>query len=119
MTHPSYEPRPPRRKKSTFAFANSLLLKSPVRLTLVGLIVCACVKWFGGKSSVSSFADSVSRPDTTLLSRSVMDEMPKIGYGTCCRASAKGEEVYKGTLAYLELGGRLIDTAMAYRNVEQ
>jgi diketogulonate reductase-like aldo/keto reductase len=48
-----------------------------------------------------------------------MDEMPKIGYGTCCRASAKGEEVYKGTLAYLELGGRLIDTAMAYRNVEQ
>jgi len=42
--------------------------------------------------------------------------MPAIGYGTCCRASAKGNAVYKSTGVYLKLGGRLIDTAMAYRN---
>jgi diketogulonate reductase-like aldo/keto reductase len=118
MPHPSYEPRPPRRKKPPSTFVNSLLLKSPVRLTLVGLIICALLKWFG-KSSVSSSTGSLVRSvskDTTISSAREIDKMPKIGYGTCCRASAKGEEVYKSTLAYLELGGRLIDTAMAYRN---
>lgn len=43
-------------------------------------------------------------------------DMPAIGYGTCCRQTAKGEAIYTSTLAYLNLGGRLIDTAMAYRN---
>jgi diketogulonate reductase-like aldo/keto reductase len=37
--------------------------------------------------------------------------MPAIGYGTCCRNTAKGDPLYKS-----ELGGRLIDTAMIYDN---
>lgn len=51
--------------------------------------------------------------ETVSLRTSVM---PAIGYGTCCRKSAKGEAIYESTLTYLELGGRLIDTAMAYGN---
>ena len=43
-------------------------------------------------------------------------EMPAVGYGTCCRSSAKGEAIYKSTKFFLQKGGRLIDTAMAYRN---
>ena len=42
--------------------------------------------------------------------------MPSVGYGTCCRHSAKGDDIYKSTKIYLEMGGRLIDTAMAYKN---
>jgi len=51
--------------------------------------------------------------ETVSLRTSVM---PAIGYGTCCRKSAKGEAIYTSTLTYLKLGGRLIDTAMAYGN---
>ena len=43
-------------------------------------------------------------------------EMPAVGYGTCCRSSAKGKAIYKSTKFFLQKGGRLIDTAMAYRN---
>jgi len=43
-------------------------------------------------------------------------EMPAVGYGTCCRPSAQGEQIYQSTLTYLTHGGRLIDTAMAYKN---
>ena len=43
-------------------------------------------------------------------------EMPAVGYGTCCRSSARGEAIYKSTKYFLQRGGRLIDTAMAYRN---
>lgn len=43
-------------------------------------------------------------------------DMPAIGYGTCCRKTAKGDPLYKSTKAFLELGGKLIDTAMIYDN---
>ena len=42
--------------------------------------------------------------------------MPLLGYGTCCRSSAKGKAIYESTRIYLKLGGRLIDTAMSYGN---
>lgn len=42
--------------------------------------------------------------------------MPAIGFGTCCRASAKGPPLIKSTLEYLAQGGRLIDTAQMYGN---
>ncbi|CAK9020844.1 unnamed protein product [Durusdinium trenchii] len=44
--------------------------------------------------------------------------MPPIGYGTCCRPGAKGEELVEGVKAYLAAGGRLIDTAQIYGNHE-
>ncbi|EGB06819.1 hypothetical protein AURANDRAFT_13263, partial [Aureococcus anophagefferens] len=43
-------------------------------------------------------------------------EMPANGLGTCCRKTAKGPPIVAATKAYLELGGRLLDTAMAYGN---
>lgn len=45
--------------------------------------------------------------------------MPSVGFGTCCRKSASGEAIYKSTLTFLKLGGRLIDTAMAYGNHDE
>ena len=42
--------------------------------------------------------------------------IPAIGYGTCCRKTAKGQELYESTKTFLKEGGRLIDTAMAYGN---
>lgn len=42
--------------------------------------------------------------------------MPLLGFGTCCRATAKGSAIIKSTQTYLEEGGRLIDTADAYQN---
>jgi len=44
------------------------------------------------------------------------DEMPAVGFGTCCRASAKGSALITSTKAYLAQGGRLIDTAQMYEN---
>ena len=43
-------------------------------------------------------------------------KMPAIGYGTCCRSTARGKAIITSTIKYIEAGGRLIDTAMAYRN---
>ena len=43
-------------------------------------------------------------------------QMPAVGYGTCCRSTAKGKAVVESTIKYLKAGGKLIDTAMAYRN---
>ena len=43
-------------------------------------------------------------------------QMPRIGFGTCCRSSANGPPLIKSTLAYLAEGGRLIDTAQMYKN---
>jgi len=57
---------------------------------------------------------SASSSDTIRL-RSGLD-MPAVGYGTCCRPTAKGPAIYKSTKFYLKQGGRLIDTAMAYKN---
>ena len=42
--------------------------------------------------------------------------MPRMGFGTCCRASAKGEPLIASILEYLSQGGRLIDTAQMYEN---
>ena len=44
--------------------------------------------------------------------------MPAIGFGTCCRASAKGPPLIASALEYLAQGGRLIDTAQMYENHE-
>lgn len=46
-------------------------------------------------------------------------DYPQIGFGTCCRPTAKGNEIYSSTLIYLQSGGRHIDTAMAYRNHQE
>eukprot|EP00980_Cylindrotheca_fusiformis_P006922 scaffold1442_cov128-Cylindrotheca_fusiformis.AAC.43 len=43
-------------------------------------------------------------------------DMPAIGYGTCCRPTAKGEPLYESTKYFLEIGGKLIDTAVMYDN---
>jgi 2,5-diketo-D-gluconate reductase A len=42
--------------------------------------------------------------------------MPALGFGTCCRASAKGPPLITSTKEYLQQGGRLIDTAIMYGN---
>ena len=43
-------------------------------------------------------------------------KMPMIGFGTCCRASATGQELEKSLLTYFALGGKLVDTAQTYGN---
>ena len=43
-------------------------------------------------------------------------KMPANGLGTCCRKTAHGPAIVQGVTDYLALGGRLIDTAMAYGN---
>ena len=40
--------------------------------------------------------------------------MPLLGFGTCCRPTAKGPPLIKSTESYLAQGGRLIDTAQVY-----
>ena len=42
--------------------------------------------------------------------------MPRLGFGTCCRASSQGQAIIDSTLEYLRQGGRLIDTAQMYDN---
>jgi diketogulonate reductase-like aldo/keto reductase len=42
--------------------------------------------------------------------------MPLVGFGTCCRATSKGDALIKSAETYLAEGGRLIDTADAYQN---
>jgi diketogulonate reductase-like aldo/keto reductase len=43
-------------------------------------------------------------------------EMPRIGLGMCCRASAGGAAATEAVQAWLEMGGSLIDTAFLYQN---
>uniref|UniRef100_A0A7S1AE01 NADP-dependent oxidoreductase domain-containing protein n=1 Tax=Noctiluca scintillans TaxID=2966 RepID=A0A7S1AE01_NOCSC len=43
-------------------------------------------------------------------------KMPMIGFGTCCRASATGQDLEKSLLTYFALGGKLVDTAQTYGN---
>lgn len=120
MTLPSYEPRPSPRKKSVVGSY------SCARWILLVLIAYSTLRLYGGARSRKSNKASLkpsdgidgslpkpSVPKIRLLSGL---EMPAIGYGTCCRASAKGDAIYKSTGVYLKWGGRLIDTAMAYRN---
>jgi diketogulonate reductase-like aldo/keto reductase len=42
--------------------------------------------------------------------------MPALGFGTCCRESARGEPLVASVKAYLALGGRHVDTAQLYGN---
>lgn len=42
--------------------------------------------------------------------------MPAIGFGTCCRKSARGPPLIASTKEFLAQGGRLIDTAQMYKN---
>lgn len=45
-----------------------------------------------------------------------LERMPSIGWGTCCRGTAKGDALKNSMRDYLRLGGKLIDTALAYDN---
>ena len=107
-----------RRKSISGSRANWLLERSPWLLMLLAFIAYFAVTLLGGKSLAASdqiIGNTGSGNGLTIQLRSKL-EMPAIGYGTCCRKSAKGEEVYQSTKTFLKLGGRLIDTAMAYRN---
>ena len=42
--------------------------------------------------------------------------MPAVGFGTCCRKTAKGPPLTASAESYLAQGGRLIDTAQLYGN---
>jgi diketogulonate reductase-like aldo/keto reductase len=58
-------------------------------------------------------------PDTIELkagSEATGLKMPVLGFGTCCRHSSRGPALKKSIAAYIEHGGRLIDTAVAYHN---
>ena len=130
MALPTYNPRSPRRKKSALA-------SSPTwaRWMSLFLLMCFAVQFLGGQGrgkpkkagsirnkdlslASSSAASAADATTTKILSIKLASglEMPLIGYGTCCRASAKGEAIYKSTGMYLKLGGRHIDTAMSYGN---
>jgi hypothetical protein len=93
------------------------------------LLMCFAVQFLGGQGrgkpkkagsirnkdlslASSSAASAADATTTKILSIKLASglEMPLIGYGTCCRASAKGEAIYKSTGMYLKLGGRHIDT---------
>lgn len=45
-----------------------------------------------------------------------LERMPIVGWGTCCRATKSREAQMALMREYLRLGGRLIDTAIEYRN---
>jgi len=87
------------------------------------LVAYSALKLGGGGKRMKSLRSTVVKTNDadgrstaqSIRLRSGLD-MPAIGYGTCCRASAKGEAIYKSTGIYLSQGGRLIDTAMAYNN---
>jgi 2,5-diketo-D-gluconate reductase A len=58
-------------------------------------------------------------PDVETLTLRSGLKMPAFGYGTCCRSTARGHAVVASTIKYIKAGGRLIDTAMAYRNHQE
>lgn len=45
-----------------------------------------------------------------------LERMPLVGWGTCCRPSARGEALKTSMREFLRMGGRLIDTAIMYGN---
>jgi len=59
---------------------------------------------------------SVAAAITSRLALRSGDQMPMVGFGTCCRRSATGAQLIRSIHTYLTLGGRLIDTAQAYKN---
>lgn len=70
------------------------------------------------KAATVQFTGDEDWTGQTILLSAQKFPMPAIGFGTCCRPSAKGKYIFKSTLIYLKNGGRLIDTAMAYGNHE-
>lgn len=48
-----------------------------------------------------------------------LERMPIVGWGTCCRGTATGEPLKASMRDFLLLGGRLIDTAIAYGNQKE
>lgn len=66
--------------------------------------------------SVSLTRGFLQVPQPSVMLDGGKKAMPLLGFGTCCRASAKGEALVQSTKTYLAEGGRLIDTADAYQN---
>ena len=56
------------------------------------------------------------QPDGITLDGDSTKPMPLLGFGTCCRKTAKGAPLIASTKEYLAQGGRLIDTAQMYGN---
>jgi diketogulonate reductase-like aldo/keto reductase len=77
-------------------------------LTLVAAAVLLLTLMYGNHPATEGIALQDGQPGTM--------QMPRIGFGTCCRKSANGPPLIKSALAYLAEGGRLIDTAQMYNN---
>jgi len=67
----------------------------------------------GNKKSIRTRSHPWTKETIVLASK---NRIPAIGYGTCCRSSAKGAAIYESTKLYIKHGGRHIDTAQAYGN---
>jgi len=65
---------------------------------------------------VLSVAASTPAAPPLILEGDGSKPMPSIGFGTCCRKSAKGPRLVASTREFLQQGGRLIDTAQMYDN---
>ena len=78
--------------RSWFPLVGGVLATSPLQFPLLAALATNSVE-----------VRSIALSDGT--------SMPAIGFGTCCRASAKGPPLIKSTKEYLSQGGRLIDTA--------
>mmetsp|Transcript_347 Transcript_347/g.801 ORF Transcript_347/g.801 Transcript_347/m.801 type:complete len:368 (+) Transcript_347:50-1153(+) len=117
MTLPTYEPRlPPTKNDPTRT--RRILLSTALGVSTAMFLLLA-IRGRGRSTSADNAVKMESRAAvgvaSTISLRSGL-EMPAVGFGTCCRPSAKGEAIYKSTKLFLKSGGRLIDTAMAYRN---
>lgn len=55
-------------------------------------------------------------PSGLVLDGDIHKPMPFIGFGTCCRRTARGAPLIASTKEFLLQGGRLIDTAQKYGN---
>jgi diketogulonate reductase-like aldo/keto reductase len=71
---------------------------------------------FAALNSMSAHPAEARADASASVALSDGTRMPAIGYGTCCRPSAKGELLITSTKEYLAQGGRLIDTAQLYEN---
>ena len=80
---------------------------------------CVAVATLFGGYAVYASSGQGSMPEATgvrLAGGLHGKRMPRVGFGTCCRASSKGQPLIDSTLEYLRQGGRLIDTAQMYDN---
>lgn len=87
------------------------------RSTFQGLAVAlAAVAGLAVPSRRAAVAASPPPQPPPVAVRGSPKPMPAVGYGTCCRATARGQPLIESTLKYLANGGRLIDTAQLYQN---